>query len=119
MPGLRSYSGRSFVIGLRAEDMEPTADPAVPAIVGVIDLVEALGSELLVHFSADAKRARPVVAASAGSDENLPETELSGKDGWVARLGARTPVRIGETVRLKPDLSRLHCFDPVSGDAIH
>ncbi len=118
-PGLRAYAGRTVVIGLRAEDLELTADGSVPAIAGTIDLVEALGSELLVHFSSDAKRARPALpAGSDNSDENLPEAEVSGKDGWVARLAARTSVRLGEAVRLAPDLSRMHCFDPVSGDAI-
>jgi multiple sugar transport system ATP-binding protein len=116
--GLLAYAGRTVVIGLRAEDMAPAADHSAPAIVGVVDLVEALGSELLIHFSSDAKRARPAVTGSVDSDEELPEAEVSGKDGWVARLAARTPVKLGETVRLTPDLSRLHCFDPVSGDAI-
>jgi len=117
-PGLRAYAGKTFVIGLRPEDMELATDRNVPAIAGVIDLIEALGSELLVHFSSDAKRTRPVVAASVESEEDLPEAEVSAKDGWVARLGARTPVKPGEQVRMVPDLSRLHCFDPVSGDAI-
>jgi multiple sugar transport system ATP-binding protein len=117
-PGLQAYVGRSFVLGLRPEELELAADDSAPAIAGEIDLIEALGSELLVHFSADAKRVRPAVAVSADSDENLPETEVSGRDGWVARLGARTPVKPGDAVRMVPDLSRLHCFDPVSGDAI-
>ncbi len=117
-PGLRAYAGKTFVIGLRPEDMALATDPNVPAIAGEVDLIEALGSELLVHFSSDAKRTRPVVAASADSEENLPEAEVSAKDGWVARLGARTAVKPGEQVRMVPDLTRLHCFDPVSGDAI-
>jgi multiple sugar transport system ATP-binding protein len=118
VPSLRGYAGRSVVIGLRPEDMELATDDGTPAIVGVVELIEALGSELLVHFSSDAKRARPAVAVDEDSEEYLPETEVSGKDGWVARLAARTPVRAGETVRLVPDLGRLHCFDPESGDAI-
>jgi multiple sugar transport system ATP-binding protein len=90
--GLRAYAGRELVIGLRAEDLEPTVEEAAPAIVGVVDLVEALGSELLVHFSSDAKRARPALSPSADDDgEELPEAEVSGRDGWVARLPARTP----------------------------
>lgn len=118
-PGLREYSGRMFVIGLRPEDLPLAADDSVPGIAGMIDLIEALGSEQLVHFSSDAKRARPAVIADLDSEDNLPEAEVSDKDGWVARLGARTAVRAGEQVRFAPDLSRLHCFDPVSGDAIH
>jgi multiple sugar transport system ATP-binding protein len=118
IPSLRAYAGRHVVIGLRPEDMSLAADDGPPAIVGEIELIEALGSELLVHFGSDAKRARPAVAVSADSDEYLPETEVSGGDSWVARLGSRTPVKAGQAVRFAPDLSRLHCFDPGSGDAI-
>jgi multiple sugar transport system ATP-binding protein len=118
IPGLQAYAGRLFVIGLRPEDLSLTADQQTPGIAGTVELIEALGSELLVHFSSDAKRARPAVAAKADSEEYLPEAEVSGGDGWVARLPTRTPVKAGDSVRLTPDLSRLHCFDPVSGDAI-
>ncbi len=118
-PGLRAYAGRTFVLGLRPEDLAIASDDGVPGITGDIDLIEALGSELLVHFSSDAKRARPAVLAEIDGEDNLPEAEVSGKDGWVARLGAREAVRAGEQVRFAPDLGHMHCFDPVSGDAIH
>ena len=118
-PSLREYSGRTFVIGLRPEELTLAPGDSVPAISGVIDLIEALGSEQLVHFSSDAQRARPAVAVDLDGEESLPEAEVSAKDQWVARIGARTAVRAGEQVRLVPDLSRMHCFDPESGDAIH
>ena len=118
VPGLKAYAGRTIVIGLRPEDMALSTDESAPGITGVVDLIEALGSELLVHFGSDAKRVRPAVAISADSDEYLPEAEVSDRDGWVARLGARTQVKPGDTVRLTPDLSRMHCFDPESGDAL-
>jgi multiple sugar transport system ATP-binding protein len=118
VPALKAYAGQTLVIGLRPEDLAIAGDDRTPAVVGVVELIEALGSELLVHFSSDAKRARPASATRTDSDEYLPEAEVSGGDSWVARLAARTPVKAGETVRFIPDLSRLHCFDPVSGDAI-
>jgi len=117
-PGLRAFAGRTLVIGLRPEELALASDDGAPAIPGEIELIEALGSELLVHFSSDARRSRPAVVASADSEDYLPEAEVSGGDSWVARLGARTPVKAGERVRFTPDMSLLHCFDPVSGDAI-
>ena len=114
-PGLGKYAGRTFVIGLRPEDLA-LADDYAPAITGVIDLIEALGSEQLIYFSSDAKSARPT--AIADSEESLPDAEVSGKNSWVARLGARVAMRTGENVRFVPDLRRAHCFVPVSGDAI-
>ena len=117
-PGLKAYAGRGFVIGLRPEDLELASGDSVPAISGVVDLIEALGSELLVYFTSDAKRARSAVAVHAESDDSLPEAEVSAQDAWVARLAARTPLHRGEKIRLIPDLGRVHCFDPDSGDAI-
>jgi multiple sugar transport system ATP-binding protein len=118
IPSLRAYAGRHVIIGLRPEDLTLAAADGTPAISGVIELIEALGSEMLVHFSSDAKRSRPAVAVSADNEEYLPEAEVSGGDGWVARLGSRTPVKAGEAVRFAPDMSQMHCFDPGSGDAI-
>jgi multiple sugar transport system ATP-binding protein len=118
IPSLRAHAGRHVIIGLRPEDLTLVADDGTPAISGVIELIEALGSELLVHFSSDAKRARPAVAVSADDEEYLPEAEVSGGDGWVARLGSRAPVKAGQAVRFAPDMSQMHCFDPGSGDAL-
>ena len=53
-PALRSYEGRTVILGIRPEDLEDASlDPDVPAdrrLRGVVELREALGSELIVHF---------------------------------------------------------------------
>ena len=50
---LRSYAGHKVVVGLRAEDLPvATGDQKSDAnLVAKVEEVEALGSELLVHFS--------------------------------------------------------------------
>ncbi len=114
---LKQYIGRKLVVGLRPEDIEVATDDSAPTIEGHIDLLEALGSELLVHFSADAKRIQPKVAAT-DDERELPDAEVSVRDKFVARLAPRTRIQHGDTVRLAPDPGRLLFFDPDSGAAI-
>jgi multiple sugar transport system ATP-binding protein len=114
---LAGRAGSTVVVGVRPEDLEIAADDHVPAIVGQIELVEALGSELLVHFSSDVKRIRPAGVAADTEDE-LPDAEVSVRDKLVARLAPRSSVRAGDTVRLAPDAEQLHFFDPETGEAI-
>ena len=53
-PALRNYVGRTVALGVRSEDMEDaTLRRAHPssAIKGTVNLTEALGSEIVVHFT--------------------------------------------------------------------
>src|SRR5581483_2416670 len=58
-PGLASHEGRSVVLGIRPESLEDAAlaDGALRRLRGRAELREALGSEVLVHFSIAARRA--------------------------------------------------------------
>ncbi|NDU79508.1 ABC transporter ATP-binding protein, partial [Actinomadura sp. DSM 109109] len=53
-PNLGNYSGQRVIMGIRPEDFEDSAiDDEAPAdrrLRGTAKLVEALGSELMVHF---------------------------------------------------------------------
>ena len=77
-----------------------------------VDLVEALGSELLVHFDAGA----PVVITDDEREmaEGLEEVATA----FVGRLDPRSRARQGDTVELAVDTARVHVFDPETGDAI-
>ncbi len=59
-PGLAAYAGRSVAIGARSEDMDDASlKPEIPAdqrLNGKVTLVEALGSEIVVHFTLDGQR---------------------------------------------------------------
>ncbi len=123
-PALRAYIGRSVVIGIRPEDMEDASLVEAregTALQSTADLVEAMGSDVLVHFGVDA----PVVdtddtkelARDAGTDV------LRGEDGaattvLVARFNPRTTVREGSPMTIRVDTDRLHFFDPDNGLSI-
>ena len=117
-PGLAAYRGRPLVVGLRAEDLPVAgeADGAEPTMAARVEAVEALGSELLVHFSIDAVR----VSGDAQSDDEAGDTvgTLVAKGEGVARVEPRAVVHDGETTRLRVFPERLHFFDPQSQLAI-
>ena len=48
-PGLKRFAGQSVVVGIRPEDLRAPSDDRPGAMfVGEVEVVEALGSELLV-----------------------------------------------------------------------
>ncbi|GAB2831344.1 ABC transporter ATP-binding protein [Lentzea nigeriaca] len=122
-PALRQYVGREVVVGIRPEDMEDTAlaDAREGQILhSVADLVEAMGSDVLVHFPVDVP---PVVtddtrelARDAGTDD-LPKTAGKGTV-LVGRFSPRTRIYEGQPVAAWVDTSRLHFFDPSTGSSI-
>jgi multiple sugar transport system ATP-binding protein len=112
---VRGSGERSLIYGVRPEDLR-IAEEGGQHLTGTVELVEALGSELLVHLATTARRAR---LPELGADEELPpEAEVSGRGRFVARLEPRAGVRVGDTLRLTPDPARTHLFDPASGQKI-
>ncbi len=111
-PGLAAYSGRKIIIGLRPEHL-PLASPADDQVLcGDVDLVEALGSELLVHFTIDAQRVR----AETGDEDE--EDQFAGRGAGVARVDPRLPIKSGDAVRFAVDADRMQFFDPATTKAI-
>src|SRR5438105_5415921 len=60
-PGLAAYAGRQVVLGIRPEDLEDAAlapsSPNEQRLRGTAALTEALGSEIMAHFTIKAKHA--------------------------------------------------------------
>jgi multiple sugar transport system ATP-binding protein len=112
-PGLASYAGKTVVIGMRPEHLPTVVPGGRGATLGAdVDLVEALGSELVVHFTIDAKR----VLAEGAHSADAEAATISGEG--VARIDPRTPVKAGDRITFAIDTAGLQFFDPVSGAAI-
>ena len=118
-PGLARYAGKRIVIGFRPEDVVDAAlreDLArTNRIAATADLVEALGSDVLVHFGIEAQAATVV---SSDSLQQIKSSDTGATSPAIARLTPRSDVRLGGTVDLSIDTERLHFFDPDSGEAI-
>jgi multiple sugar transport system ATP-binding protein len=71
-------------------------------------LVEALGSDLLVHFRTEAPRVTVSDAFDGEDDAGL-------ESRFTARLPPDLRVQVGDVLRLGVDPSRIHLFDPSTG----
>jgi multiple sugar transport system ATP-binding protein len=124
-PALKSYEGRNVILGIRPEHLEDASlAPGTPAdrrLRGNVELREALGSELMVHFTVEGAQAPSAeemqeLASDTGSaGEVLPTAGAL----FVGRFGARADVTEGKAVEVSVDTSALHFFDPETGLGIY
>ncbi len=111
-PALANYDGAEVVVGIRPEAMEDASfsGTGMPRFVVDTELIESLGSDLLVHFHLDA----PTV--DSGDPDLLDDLEH--RTLMIARVDPRSPVRSGDRIELTVDTERLHFFDPATNLAI-
>ncbi|MGH2682787.1 MAG: ABC transporter ATP-binding protein [Actinomycetota bacterium] len=128
-PGLKRFEGRKVVLGIRPEDFEDASlVPQAPKdrhIPATVDLREALGSQVLIHFRVKA----PIVltedtkelAVDVGAEalEELEQVAEHGETTFVAQLNPRTRAQRGQEIELFVDTRRLHFFDPESGLGVY
>jgi multiple sugar transport system ATP-binding protein len=123
-PGIRQYLGQEVVVGIRPEDMED-ADVDGGADAGRVlqstaNLVEAMGSDVMVHFSVDAP---PVVTEDTkelarDTGDELSEARAARHSNVIARVSPRTAIVFGAPVRIRVETDRVHVFDPQTGLSI-
>ena len=124
-PALKAFEGRDVVLGIRPEDLEDAALGAAGAqtIRGTTQLTEALGSEIMVHFSINAKHAMTEdvreLKEDVGEDREVAALASDDTATLVGRFGARSRVRPGEAVQVAVDTRSLHFFDPETGLGIY
>ena len=122
-PALAARAGSRVVLGIRPEDIE---DPQFindrlegSDIEVIVDIREAMGSEVYVHFGVNAP---PVITEDtidlAADAELLTEADGGAQTSFVARLNPRTSAQRGQPITLQVDNRRLHFFDRDTGEAI-
>jgi multiple sugar transport system ATP-binding protein len=116
---LREHTSSKVAIGVRPEDLSLDPGEAKRAtLTGEVEMIESLGSEILVHFVHDAQRIRSAEAREVHDDSASDGGELARGDSSVARLEPRTNVWTGERVTFHIDPARMHFFDLETGAAI-
>ena len=124
--GLGEYVGRDVILGIRPEDFEDATleqdTPADRRMNVTSDLIEPLGSEVLVHFSAGTERiVSSAAAADAGEDADVSfsdDEEAGASDRLVARVSPKSRVALNSAVELAVDTTRLYFFDPETRAAL-
>jgi multiple sugar transport system ATP-binding protein len=128
-PALAAYDGRKVVVGIRPEDMEDAAlvadAPADRRMPATVELREALGSDVVIHFTIAAPPAVGddvrELAVDVGKEvlEKVEKTAARGEASVIARLNPRTHVQKGDRIELVVDTARLHFFDPDDGSGVY
>jgi multiple sugar transport system ATP-binding protein len=124
-PALRGYDGRTIVLGIRPEDMEDAAlvsdAPPERRITSTVELREALGSDVVVHFPIDASPAvtEHIIELASDIDEAVASPTEAATANIVARLNPRTQAQPGDRIDLVVDTHRLHFFDTDTGAGIY
>jgi multiple sugar transport system ATP-binding protein len=103
------------IAGLRPEAFEDAAfaDPSLPRLDVLIEVVEELGADTHVLFTVAAPRVDVSdVQAAAGDEHGLVEIDGS---LFTARVDPRTAARPGAQLQLALNPAGIHYFDPASG----
>ncbi|MBX5237832.1 ABC transporter ATP-binding protein [Rhizobium sp. NLR22b] len=104
-PSLNGASHRQILLGIRPEHMnDASIRPSSAEISAPVTLVEALGSESMVHLNIDA----PWV--DAGDPDAI--VDIGDEKAAVARFSPKSTVRAGDIARIAVDAEELHFFDP-------
>ncbi len=91
VPLLKEYGGKTVIVGIRPEHIYPkghlpSTAKKISWIKGVVDFVEALGSDTILHLN-------------------------TGKRILVVKISGSHRYEIGSTVEVALDLSNIHVFD--------
>jgi multiple sugar transport system ATP-binding protein len=127
-PSLLQYEGRKVILGIRPEHLEDAAlasdTPPGRRLRGEIVLREALGSDLIVHFTVNARPALTEdvreLAEDVGDERALEAAHEAGPEQatLVGRFSAHSKALEGKQVEAAVDTASLHFFDPETGAGI-
>ena len=115
-PALCEYNGKPLIVGIRPEDyQDSTLAPDVPEsqrITSTVRVLEALGSEIMVHFHVDS----PCVDSG---DPDAPEHDRGSEVlNAVGRFDPRSSVQVGELIEIAITTGNMHFFDRDTRQAI-
>jgi sn-glycerol 3-phosphate transport system ATP-binding protein len=101
------------VIGFRPEALRLQGAEDDPSIPVRVDVVEALGHEIVMHGSIAGRPA----SAMPQDDQALTPLETE-RAPIVVRMSAKTPLIVGDTIPVRFSVDDVHVFDPATGDVV-
>ncbi|GAA0662207.1 sn-glycerol-3-phosphate ABC transporter ATP-binding protein UgpC [Streptomyces thermocarboxydovorans] len=114
----RQKAPREMILGLRPEAFEDIAlapDTGGPTVTATVDVLESLGSDAYVYFSAEGGPVSTAELDELATDSGARDTGAGGAQQVVARVNAGTRAREGAPIVLRVDMGKAHVFDPATG----
>ena len=119
---LKAFENKEIVMGIRPEAFEDgnyaNATEFSESIKVSVSLLEQLGSDSYIHFYKDIKPVQTEAIEEILADEGEDLSVLGDNTKFIARINPNSTVVEGKEIELKIDPSKLHFFDPETGDAI-
>ena len=119
---LKTFENKEIVMGIRPEAFEDgnyaNATEFSESIKVSVSLLEQLGSDSYIHFYKDIKPVQTEAIEEILADEGEDLSVLGDNTKFIARINPNSTVVEGKEIELKIDPSKLHFFDPETGDAI-
>jgi len=119
---LKAFENNEIVMGIRPEAFEDgnyaNASEFSESIKVSVSLLEQLGSDLYIHFYKDIKPVQTEAIEEILADEGEDLSVLGDNTKFIARINPNSTFVEGKEIELKIDPSKLHFFDPETGDAI-
>ena len=119
---LKKVDGKQIVLGIRPEAFEDSLyakDSEYTESISIkVTLLEQLGSDSYIHFYKDLKPVQTEAIEEILADEGEDITVLGDETKFIARINPNSTVKEGGEINLSIDPSKLHFFDPDSGNAL-
>jgi multiple sugar transport system ATP-binding protein len=119
---LKAFENKEIVMGIRPEAFEDgnyaNSSEFSESIKVSVSLLEQLGSDSYIHFYKDIKPVQTEAIEEILADEGEDISVLGDNTKFIARINPNSTVVEGKEIELKIDPSKLHFFDPETGDAI-
>jgi len=125
---LERYFDKEVIVGIRPQDFQAAEfapESSTGRLRASVDLVEALGTQTLLHFDIDAppvmtEETKELAADTGAVDVGRYEEQSAGaKARFAAEVDPKTQVARGDEVHLVLDTTQLHFFDPETGAGIY
>ena len=119
---LKAFENKEIVMGIRPEAFEDgnyaNESEFSQSIKVSVSLLEQLGSDSYIHFYKDIKPVQTEAIEEILADEGEDISVVGDNTKFLARINPNSTVVEGEEIELKIDPSKLHFFDPETGDAL-
>ena len=119
---LKAFENKEIVMGIRPEAFEDgnyaNESEFSESIKVSVSLLEQLGSDSYIHFYKDIKPVQTEAIEEILADDGEDISILGDNTKFIARINPNSTVAEGEEIELKIDPSKLHFFNPDTGDAI-